>query len=104
MTITNVLVIGNPRKKIFEVVPKRYKATLTFMKYWQHIPLYTCYNNVMICPTCSQARMVPIVYGYPTPELVEEAQLDRIVLGGTNIKGYTHFCHECQITYPDIEN
>jgi hypothetical protein len=44
--------------------------------------------------------MVPIVYGYPTPELIEDAQMDRIVLGGKIVKEYTHFCHECQETYP----
>jgi uncharacterized protein YbaR (Trm112 family) len=47
--------------------------------------------------------MVPIVYGYPTFDLIEEARLDKIVLGGTTIKEYTHYCHECQETYPIIE-
>lgn len=44
--------------------------------------------------------MVPIIYGYPTPELVKDAQMDKIVLGGTKTKEYTHFCHFCQETYP----
>ena len=57
----------------------------------------------MICPLCNQAMMVPIVYGYPTFDLIEEARLDKIVLGGTTIKEYTHYCHECQETYPIIE-
>jgi len=47
--------------------------------------------------------MVPIIYGQPTPELIEDAQMDRVVLGGPNIKEYTHFCHLCQDTYPESE-
>lgn len=47
--------------------------------------------------------MVPIVYGYPTPELIEMAREDQIVLGGPGDKGYTHYCHECQETYPFIQ-
>lgn len=58
----------------------------------------------MICPLCNQAMMVPIIYGYPTQHLVEQARLDKIVLGGTVFKEYTHFCHNCQTTYPEIED
>ena len=45
--------------------------------------------------------MVPIIYGYPTEDLIEEARMDRIVLGGTKVKDYTHFCHNCQEVYPE---
>jgi hypothetical protein len=45
--------------------------------------------------------MVPIVYGKPTAELIEEANKDNIVLGGTKLKPYTYFCHFCQETYPE---
>jgi hypothetical protein len=48
--------------------------------------------------------MVPIIYGYPTPDLVEQARLDKVVLGGTKFKEYTHFCHNCQATYPQLED
>jgi hypothetical protein len=47
--------------------------------------------------------MAPIVYGLPTASLIEDAKMDRIVLGGTAIKSYTHFCHFCQETYPERE-
>lgn len=47
--------------------------------------------------------MVPIIYGFPTEYMIEEARLDRIVLGGTTTKDYTHFCHYCQETYPEAE-
>lgn len=39
--------------------------------------------------------MVPIVYGYPSKELVAAAQKDQIVLGGPNVKEYTHYCLDC---------
>lgn len=48
--------------------------------------------------------MVPIIYGYPTEELIEQARIDKIVLGGTKIKEYTHFCNFCQETYPASES
>jgi hypothetical protein len=57
----------------------------------------------MICPKCNQASMVPIIYGLPTEYMIEESRLDKIVLGGTTVKDYTHFCHYCQETYPDAE-
>jgi hypothetical protein len=46
--------------------------------------------------------MVPVVYGNPTPELIEMAREDQIALGGPVEKNYTHFCHECQEAYPFI--
>ena len=58
----------------------------------------------MICPKCNQAEMVPIIYGYPTSLMIDEARLDRLVLGGTQMKDYTHFCHYCQETYPESED
>ena len=47
--------------------------------------------------------MVEIWYGYPTWTEIELAKLDKIVLGGTIVKEYTHYCHNCQETYPAIE-
>ena len=57
----------------------------------------------MICSTCNQAEMVPIWYGLPGQTEVMMAQFDQIVLGGPVEKEYTHFCHQCQITYPTEE-
>jgi hypothetical protein len=36
------------------------------------------------CPTCGEAA-VPIVYGLPGPELVEEAERGEVVLGGCTV-------------------
>lgn len=44
--------------------------------------------------------MVPIIYGKPTDELIEAARFDVVVLGGTKVKEFTHFCFNCQETYP----
>ena len=57
----------------------------------------------MTCPLCNETEMVPIIYGYPTPDLINLAKLDQVVLGGTTIREYTHYCHKCQETYPLID-
>ena len=57
----------------------------------------------MICPLCNQAMMVPIWYGIPSIDEIMLAREDKIVLGGNVKKEYTHFCHECQETYPVIQ-
>jgi hypothetical protein len=58
----------------------------------------------MICPLCSQAMMVPIWYGHPGIDEIMLSREDKIVLGGPEVKEYTHFCHECQETYPLPQN
>ena len=47
--------------------------------------------------------MVEIWYGHPTWAEIELARMDRLVLGGPKVKEYTHYCHKCQETYPEIE-
>lgn len=44
---------------------------------------------------CNQFFMVPIIYGYPSPQLIDAARRDEIVLGGPNRKEYTHYCLHC---------
>ena len=34
------------------------------------------------CPRCHSDEVVPIVYGMPDPELVEESRAGRVALGG----------------------
>ncbi len=52
------------------------------------------------CPLCS-GELVNVIYGYPTPKLIEMAKTDGIVLGGMP-KGFrpTHYCHSCQEQFP----
>lgn len=56
------------------------------------------------CPICND-EIVNIIYGYPTPKLIELAKTDNIVLGGMPRSEYrpTHYCHKCQETLPRIE-
>lgn len=49
----------------------------------------------MICSMCNQFFMVPIIYGYPSPQLIDAARKDEIVLGGPSRKEYTHYCLHC---------
>lgn len=57
----------------------------------------------MICPICNNENMVPIWYGTPSTDQIMLAREDKIVLGGTSVKEYTHYCNSCQETYPVIE-
>ncbi|SMP64288.1 hypothetical protein [Anoxynatronum buryatiense] len=38
--------------------------------------------NYKKCPRCGKRDSIPIVYGYPTVELAEEAEKGKVVLGG----------------------
>lgn len=38
--------------------------------------------NKMSCPKCNSTNVIPIIYGYPTPELFEDSDNDKCILGG----------------------
>ena len=49
------------------------------------------------CTQCG-GRMIPIVYGYPTPELWDDAEAGKVVIGGCVIyEGLSpsKVCREC---------
>ena len=52
------------------------------------------------CPSCAELVVpLPIVYGYPSPELFEEAEAGRVRIGGCVISGddpeyECPICHE----------
>ncbi len=50
------------------------------------------------CPNCLTG-MAPIVYGYPTTDMVDYAIQELITLGGPNRQEYTHYCYSCNETY-----
>ena len=54
------------------------------------------------CPTCGSRRAVPIVYGYPTSELFEEAERGDVRLGGCVIgtESPDYECRDCQALLP----
>ena len=66
---------------------------------------YLVYNSIMNCPLCNEA-LVEVVYGFPTPEMIEQSKRDEIVLGGIprsiDFKP-THYCLACQEQYPQSE-
>lgn len=57
------------------------------------------------CPDCND-ELVNIIYGYPTPKLIDLAKTDNIVLGGMPRKEIrpTHYCHTCQESFPKLED
>lgn len=57
------------------------------------------YNSVN-CPACKDHDMAPILYGYPTLEMVELARQDVIALGGCVVSSDkpTHYCYGCNET------
>jgi hypothetical protein len=49
------------------------------------------------CPKRGSGNMLPIRYGYPSPELVEESYAGRVVLGGCILfpDSPDHRCGSC---------
>lgn len=49
------------------------------------------------CPKCGSHRVAPIVYGYPPIERVEEAQEDKVCLGGCCVtdRDPNWLCEDC---------
>ncbi len=56
------------------------------------------------CPECSH-DLVNVIYGFPTPKLVDIARAEGIALGGCNFGPDmpTHYCYGCQESFPKIE-
>jgi hypothetical protein len=54
-------------------------------------------GNPKRCPRCGLEHVIPIRYGYPGPEMVEDAREGRIALGGCMIHpDYPdHLCRDC---------
>lgn len=38
-----------------------------------------------ICPKCKSNNVIPIMYGYPAPEAMEEAEKGNLKLGGCEV-------------------
>lgn len=52
-----------------------------------------------LCPNCN-SEMAPIIYGYPTVEMIDLARQDIIALGGCVVSpdNPTHYCYSCNET------
>jgi hypothetical protein len=60
-------------------------------------------EETRVCPRCkAEIRPVPIVYGYPSPELEFEAMAGKVRLGGCLIGGERpdYSCPECYAALP----
>lgn len=57
------------------------------------------------CRRCDPSKIVPIVYGLPGPELMEEAERGDIVLGGCCIEEYQPLwrCLGCGDEFPKLD-
>jgi hypothetical protein len=57
------------------------------------------------CPNCNH-ELVNVIYGFPTPRLVEMAKSEGIALGGCTVGPDmpTHYCYGCHEAYPSVED
>ena len=51
-------------------------------------------------PCACGASLAPVIYGIPTPEMVQLAIDGVIALGGSKFGGITHYCYSCNNTFP----
>jgi hypothetical protein len=51
-----------------------------------------------VCPRCGSRDSVRIVFGYPSPELFEEARQGKVALGGCliDVDNPTRECRACE--------
>ena len=54
-----------------------------------------------VCPKCGSSDVVPIVYGYPLPEMMEAAERGEIELGGCCVtdEDPTLYCKACGVPF-----
>ena len=53
------------------------------------------------CPNCGSSNSIPIIYGEPSPELMEQARKGEVALGGCIIypdRNLFH-CKDCEFDY-----
>ena len=53
-----------------------------------------------ICPKCKSNNVIPIMYGYPAPSVMDEAEMGKIKLGGCVVCFFgvqpERFCKDCE--------
>jgi hypothetical protein len=51
-----------------------------------------------VCPRCGSGNVIPIVYGYPSPELEKQSQRGKVMLGGCCVgdDNTQWYCKECE--------
>lgn len=58
-------------------------------------------DSASVCPQCQATVSVPIVYGYPGPDMIQQAAAGLIKLGGcvTSSQSPTRQCRVCGYTW-----
>ena len=58
------------------------------------------------CPKCNSRNIVPIVYGYPGPELMEDSALRKVELGGCVLEegAPDRHCNDCEYQWMTTDN
>ena len=58
------------------------------------------------CPKCDSTDIVPIVYGYPGPELMEDSALRKVELGGCVLEegAPDRHCNDCEYQWMTTDN
>ena len=53
------------------------------------------------CPKCNSTDIIPIAYGYPGPEMIDQSMKGKIALGGCGIreKQPNKHCTECEFEW-----
>lgn len=59
------------------------------------------YQLSMRCPTCGGSKLVPIVYGFPSPPLLAGMRHHKLILGGDHLIENCHVwaCTQCNSSY-----
>ncbi|MDD2229543.1 MAG: hypothetical protein PHY48_09040 [Candidatus Cloacimonetes bacterium] len=59
-----------------------------------------------VCPRCSSKDVLPIEYGYPGIEMMEDSENGKIVLGGCCVSDNdpTRECQKCKHRFAFINN
>lgn len=57
------------------------------------------------CPECNH-DLVNVVYGFPTPKLIDMARSEGIALGGCDFGADrpTHYCYGCHESFPKVSD
>tara|TARA_Y100001970_G_C14242543_1_gene865813 strand:- start:4040 stop:4249 length:210 start_codon:yes stop_codon:yes gene_type:complete len=58
------------------------------------------------CPKCNSTNIVPIVYGYPGPKMIQDSDEGKIYLGGCEIKvkAPNRYCNDCEDEWNKTDN
>jgi endogenous inhibitor of DNA gyrase (YacG/DUF329 family) len=57
------------------------------------------------CPNCQKdVSALPIAYGYPSPELEEQAKKEEVILGGCMPMPWQWFCPDCRKPIPSDDD